>query len=160
KGVVAAEPFQRVKDMELAIQLAVDDAHKRAAGRPVRYVPLNDSDASGATSASVVEKNADDVAGDAKAAVYIGDFNSGPTQLSLSILTEAGVPQISPTASRVGPPQSPDDGDTTEPAIYQRHGKTFVRLYPTSASIAKALLIRMDSDGCEETAMINDDTSY
>ncbi len=160
-------PNKRTKGMENAMRLALDDAGGTVGDREVEYQPLDDSDANGASPAAIVQANARRAAHDTHAAVYIGDFTSGATQESLPILSRARVPQISVSSTRVGLTKRDPLGDVDEPARYypRQHGRNgyrnFVRLIPTTAVHARALLALMkQQDGCTKVAMINDDSSY
>jgi ABC-type branched-subunit amino acid transport system substrate-binding protein len=152
---------ERSLDMENAMRLALRQADGKAGGLHVTYEPLDDSDSSGATPTALVRENANRAARDPDTAVYIGDYNSGATQDAMPILNDANIPQISPAATRVGLTTRDPIGDTDEPKRYRPSGRpTFVRIIPTAAIIAKALLTRMAEDGCRRTAMIDDDSPY
>lgn len=81
---------ERTRDMERAMRLALEQAGGRAGDSEVSYEPLDDSDATGASPAAVVQANARRAANDDRTAVYIGDFTSDATQQSLPILSLAG----------------------------------------------------------------------
>ena len=69
----------------------------------VTYESLDDSTAqAGSWTPEATQANARKVAQDDGAAVYIGEFNSGASAVSIPILNEAGVPQISPANTAVG----------------------------------------------------------
>jgi branched-chain amino acid transport system substrate-binding protein len=70
-------------------------------GIKVHYVPLNDADKSG-WNASAVEEHAERAARDPRAVMYIGDLNSGATEVSLPILNQAGIVQITPGSAYAG----------------------------------------------------------
>lgn len=160
---------ERTADMENAIRLALAEAGGKANDRDVIYQPLDDSDDSGDSPAAVVQDNARRAAADPDTAIYIGEFTSDATQESLPILSRARVPQISVSSTRVGlTRRDPGLSDRNEPARYyppQRNYpngyRNFVRLIPTTAVHAQALLALMAQvDHCSLVAMINDDSSY
>ena len=77
----------------------------RQQSRPVdRQVPsLDDSTAqAGNWDPARPQPNARKVAADKKAVGYIGEFNSGATEVSIPILNQAGLPQVSPANTYVG----------------------------------------------------------
>jgi ABC-type branched-subunit amino acid transport system substrate-binding protein len=153
-------PFQRILDMEKAMRLALDQNHGKAGRFDVDYMPLDDSDADGEPQIALAQANAQRAANDPSTAVYIGDFNSGPTQGAMPILSHAKIPQISPAATRVGLTQKDDLGDGDEPERYRKGSRNFVRIIPTATALAKALLARMRRDACKKAVMINDSTPY
>ena len=78
-------------------KLAVEQAGNKAGEHTIKYVPLDDSTAqAGAWTPEATSANALKAAQDESTAVYIGEFNSGASKVSIPILSEAGVPQISP----------------------------------------------------------------
>lgn len=153
-------PFQRILDMQKAMQLAVDQSDGKAGGFKVNYEPLDDSDASGGTPAALAQANARRAARDPRTAVYIGEFNSAPTQDSMPILSQANVAQISPAATRLGLTRHGPFADDDEPGRYYKGSHNFVRIIPTAETLARALLARIKRDGCTTAALIDDDSSY
>src|SRR3954464_6693343 len=84
-------------------KLAVEQANNKAGSHTVKYVPLDDSTAqAGSWTPEATSANALKAAQDKSTAVYIGEFNSGASKVSIPILSEAGVPQISPANTYVG----------------------------------------------------------
>jgi branched-chain amino acid transport system substrate-binding protein len=163
-GVVTNE---QTRDIEHAMQLALDQAGGKAGDFDVTYEALDDSDAIGESPAALVQANAHQAADDDDTAVYIGDLTSGTTQESLPILSRAKVPQISMSATRVGLTTGDPRGDVNEPgryyppqAGYPGGYRNFVRIIPRDVIQAKALLARVTQDGCQRVAMINDNSSY
>jgi branched-chain amino acid transport system substrate-binding protein len=163
-GVVTSE---RTRDIEHAMQLALDQAGGKAGDFDVTYEALDDSDAIGESPVALVQANANRVADDDAAAVYIGDLTSGATQESLPILSRAKVPQISMSATRVGLTTEDPRGDVNEPgryyppqAGYPGGYRNFVRIIPRDVIQAKALLARVTQDGCHRVAMVNDNSPY
>ena len=84
---------------------------------------------------------------------YIGEFNSGATAVSMPILNEAGVPQVSPANTAVGLTTNEPGADKGEPDKYYPAGTR-----PTAASCPKdtiqgaALVTLMKEDGCTKVA--------
>jgi hypothetical protein len=71
---------ERTREMERAMRLALEQAGGMAGDVAVRYEALDDSDATGASPAAVVQSNARRAADDDRTVVYIGDFTSDETQ--------------------------------------------------------------------------------
>ena len=83
--------------MVQGIELALKQAGNKAGNITVKYESLDDSTAQAGTwTPEATSANARKVAQDDKAVAYIGEFNSGASAISMPILNEAGVPQISP----------------------------------------------------------------
>jgi ABC-type branched-subunit amino acid transport system substrate-binding protein len=153
-------PFQRILDMQKAMQLAVDENNGKAGRFEVSYEPLDDSDASGDTPPALAQANAKRAATDPNAVVYIGEFNSAPTQETMPILSKADIAQISPAATRIGLTQHGPFADNDEPERYFKGSHNFVRIIPTTETLARALLARMARGGCATAALVDDDSSY
>ena len=63
--------------------------------------------------------------------VYIGPYNSGAAKISMPILNEAGLLQVSPAVTWPGLTKKVEGGDPDEPDIYRPTGKiTFCRVCP------------------------------
>ncbi len=83
------------------IKLALEQAGSKAGDITVKYESLDDSTAqAGSWTPEATTANARKAAQDDSTAVYIGEFNSGASAVSIPILNEAGVPQISPGEHR------------------------------------------------------------
>ncbi len=79
------------------IKLALEQAGNKAGDVTVKYESLDDSTAqAGSWTPEATTANARKAAQDDSTAVYIGEFNSGASAVSIPILNEGGVPQISP----------------------------------------------------------------
>ena len=69
----------------------------------MNYQSLDDSTAAaGKWDPGQTAANARKAASDSKAVYYIGEFNSGASEVSIPILNEAGIPQVSPANTYVG----------------------------------------------------------
>src|SRR5215212_2961748 len=83
--------------------LALEEAGGVAGGRPVRYVSLDDSTRrAGSWVPERAAGNARRAAQDRSTIAYLGEFNSGASAVSMPILNEAGIPQISPSNTYTG----------------------------------------------------------
>src|SRR3954468_14332391 len=84
-------------------KLALEQAGGKAGNIAVTYKPLDDSTAQAGTwTPEAVSGNARKAAQDKSTALYLGEFNSGGTAVSLPILNDAGLPEISPSNPAVG----------------------------------------------------------
>ncbi len=138
------------------IRLALDQAGTPVGAFDVRYHSLNDArPGQGAWDAALTAANARKVATDAAAVTYIGDFDSGATEVSLPILNEAGIPQISPWSPYVGLTQSvPGITALGEPNRYYPASRTLLRIAPDDAVQAAAMLEASRAAGCTDVAVL------
>ncbi|MGO9752384.1 MAG: branched-chain amino acid ABC transporter substrate-binding protein [Solirubrobacteraceae bacterium] len=137
------------------IRLALAQAGGKAGQFTVHYISLDDSTAAKTTA------NARRAASDPAAAYYIGELDSGASEISIPILNKAGVPQISPSASYDGLTTKDAATAPEEPGKYYPTGKrTFLRIASRDTVQAAALLTTMSSDGCQSVAVANDQESY
>jgi branched-chain amino acid transport system substrate-binding protein len=89
---------------------------------------------------------------------YIGAFNSGATRVSLPILNEAGIPQISPSNTYNGLTVAEEPG---EPDKYYPTGeRTYFRIVPNDVVQAAALATAMRDRGCQRVAAVHDGEVY
>jgi branched-chain amino acid transport system substrate-binding protein len=148
--------------MVQGIELALEQAGGKAGEFTVRYQSLDDSTAqAGSWTPEATQANARQVAQDDNAAAYIGEFNSGASAISIPILNEAQVPQISPANTAVGLTSDEPGADAGEPDKYyptgQRH---YVRIVPKDTIQGAALATLMKEDGCTSVFMTNDKEVY
>jgi branched-chain amino acid transport system substrate-binding protein len=148
--------------MVQGIELALEQAGGKAGEFTVRYQSLDDSTAqAGSWTPEATQANARQVAQDDNAAAYLGEFNSGASAISIPILNEAQVPQISPANTAVGLTSDEPGADAGEPDKYyptgQRH---YVRIVPKDTIQGAALATLMKEDGCTSVFMTNDKEVY
>src|SRR3954451_15221200 len=85
------------------IRLAMSEAGNKAGSTNIKYTSLDDSTAqAGNWDPGQTAQNARKAAQDSKAVGYIGEFNSGASAISIPILNQAGIPQVSPANTYVG----------------------------------------------------------
>jgi branched-chain amino acid transport system substrate-binding protein len=143
-------------------KLALEQAGGKAGDFTVKYTPLDDSTAqAGSWTPEATTANARKAAGDDSVAVYIGEFNSGASAVSIPILNEAGVPQISPANTAVGLTSDEPGANPGEPAKYYPAGnRTYSRIVPKDTIQGAALATLMKKDGCTKVQMANDKEVY
>src|SRR5215813_5974351 len=114
------------------MKLALEQSGNKAGEHPIKYVSLDDSTAqAGNWTPEATSANALKAAQDPSTAVYIGEFNSGASKVSIPILSEAGVPQISPANTYVGLTTNDPGSEPGEPEKYYPTGeRTYVRIVP------------------------------
>ena len=146
------------------IKLALSEANGKAGSFTVNYQSLDDSTATSGRASwdpNQTQANARKVATDPKAVYYIGEFNSGAAKVSIPILNEAGVPQVSPANTYVGLTTNEPGSAPGEPQKYYPTGdRTYLRIVPRDTIQAVAGLITMKKDGCTKVAVANDKEAY
>jgi branched-chain amino acid transport system substrate-binding protein len=149
-------------DLVKGIQLALEQAGGKAGNFKVKYESLDDSTAqAGAWTPEATQANALKAAGDDSTALYIGEFNSGASAVSIPILNEAGVPQISPANTAVGLTSDEPGANPGEPDKYYPAGtRTYTRIVPKDTIQGAALATLMKQDGCTKVYMTNDKEVY
>ncbi|HWT94317.1 MAG TPA: branched-chain amino acid ABC transporter substrate-binding protein [Solirubrobacteraceae bacterium] len=148
--------------MVQGIKLALKQSNNKAGNITVKYESLDDSTAQAGTwTPEATSANARKVAQDDKAAAYIGEFNSGGSAISMPILNEAGVPQVSPANTAVGLTTNEPGADKGEPDKYYPAGtRHYLRIVPKDTIQGAALATVMKEDGCTNVAMANDKEVY
>jgi branched-chain amino acid transport system substrate-binding protein len=86
--------------------------------------------------------------------LYLGDMTSAATEVTLPILNEAGIPQLSPSSGYDGLTGAGPDTASGEPGIFYPSGRrTFARLVPRDLVQAGELLQAMRQAGCRRVAL-------
>jgi branched-chain amino acid transport system substrate-binding protein len=145
------------------IKLALSQAGGKAGPWTVNYQSLDDSTAAaGQWDPTQTGADARKAAGDSKAVFYIGEFNSGASEVSMPILNDAGLAQVSPANTYVGLTVSiPGASAAGEPQKYFPTGaRTYLRIVPKDTIQAAADLEAMKEAGCTRVALANDKTPY
>jgi branched-chain amino acid transport system substrate-binding protein len=145
------------------IKLALSQAGNKAGQWTVNYQSLDDSTAAaGQWDAGQTAADARKAASDPKAVYYIGEFNSGASEVSIPILNQAGIPQVSPANTYVGLTTDVTGVSAPgEPQKYYPTGKrTYLRIVPIDSIQAGADLMAMKQAGCTKVAVANDKQAY
>jgi branched-chain amino acid transport system substrate-binding protein len=159
QGATSAQTIPTVNGMKLALS----QAGGKAGQFKVNYISLDDSTAAkGNYDLGQCAANGRKAATDTKAVAYLGEFNSGCTEVSLPILNQAGVPMISPANTWVGLTVALKGASAPgEPQKYYPTGnRTYLRIVPTDAIQAPSDLLAMKQAGCTKVAEANDKTPY
>ena len=146
--------------VEAGQRLALQDAGGTVGRYTVRLVQLDSSrpDQAGWDPAQV-NANAERAADDETAIAYIGELDHGGSAVSLPVTNDAGILQVSPgdglPSLTRGLPRSPLE----RPERYYPSGRrNFLRLVPTEALLAEALLDLIELDGGNRVALIRDES--
>ena len=127
----------------------------------IKYVSLDDSTASaGKWDPGATSSDARKAAQDKSTIAYLGEFNSGASAISIPILNEAGILQISPSNTYVGLTRS-EGADKGEPDKYYPSGKrTYGRVVPADHIQAAAQVAYQKAQGCTKVYILNDKEVY
>jgi branched-chain amino acid transport system substrate-binding protein len=144
------------------IKLALEQHDGKAGDIKVNYTSLDDSTAqAGNWTPEATQANAQKVAQDDSAVAYIGEFNSGASAVSIPILNEVPVAQISPSNTAVGLTSDEPGADKGEPDKYYPAGERhYLRIVPKDTIQGAALATVMKKDGCTSTYILNDKEVY
>jgi branched-chain amino acid transport system substrate-binding protein len=144
------------------VKLALDQAGGKAGDFTIKYESLDDSTAqAGSWTPEATQSNARKAAQDSSTAVYLGEFNSGASAVSIPILNEGGIPQISPANTAVGLTSDEPGANPGEPEkYYPAQTRTYVRIVPKDTIQGAAVATLMKQDGCTKVFMTNDKEVY
>jgi branched-chain amino acid transport system substrate-binding protein len=144
------------------IKLALEQNGGKAGDITVKYTSLDDSTAQAGTwTPEATQANAQKVAQDDSAIAYIGEFNSGASAISIPILNEVPIAQISPANTAVGLTTDEPGADKGEPDKYYPTGsRHYMRIVPKDTIQGAALASLMNEDGCTSVYILNDKEVY
>ena len=158
QGASNVQTIPMVNGMKLALAQAGGKAGKFT----VNYTVLDDSTAAaGKWDPAQTAANARKVAADPNAVYYMGEFNSGASEVSIPILNQAGIPQVSPANTYVGLTTNLPGSAPGEPQKYYPTGtRTYLRIVPIDSIQGGADLLAMKQAGCTKVAIANDKEAY
>jgi branched-chain amino acid transport system substrate-binding protein len=165
--VYASVPLQggsgdQGKAIENGAQLAVDAIGGKVGKYTIQYKRLDDSLAStGAADEGKAAQNARTTVSDSTAVAYLGDYNSGISKVTIPILNQGGVAQVSPSNTYAGLTTKAGGAEPGEPDKYYPTGKrTYARVVPIDTVQAAALVLTMKADGCKSVHIWNSKSTY
>ena len=149
-------------DLVRGAQLALQQHGGKAGGFTIDYTSLDDSTAQAGTwTPEQTSANARKVAQDDAAVAYIGEFNSGASAISIPILNEVPIAQLSPANTAVGLTSDEPGADEGEPEKYYPSGQRhYLRIVPKDTIQGAALATVMKNDGCQNAYILNDKEVY
>src|SRR5205807_9315598 len=129
-----------------------------------KCVSLDDATAAaGKWDPGQVSTNARQAAQDPSTIAYIGEFNSGASAISIPILNQAGILQVSPANTAIAltrqNPADPGSPNKYYPAL-ATNGRTYGRVVPVDTFQADAQLTVMQSLGVKKSYVLNDKETY
>ena len=142
-------------------KLALQEHGGKVGKYTIKYVSLDDSTAAtGKWEPGATSSDARKAAQDKSTIAYLGEFNSGASAISIPILNEAGILQVSPSNTYVGLTRS-EGADKGEPDKYYPSGKrTYGRVVPADHIQAAAQVAYQKAQGCKKTYILNDKEVY
>jgi branched-chain amino acid transport system substrate-binding protein len=148
--------------LQNGIRLALGQAGDKAGPFTVTWTALDDSTGSSSGwDATQTAANAHEAAADPRAVYYIGEFDDGASEVSMPILNQAGIAQVSPANTYVGLTTSQAGSVSNEPGRYAPSGtRTYLRIVPIDSVQAAAVLLAMHQAGCSKVALASDDEAY
>ncbi|HMI72150.1 MAG TPA: branched-chain amino acid ABC transporter substrate-binding protein, partial [Solirubrobacteraceae bacterium] len=97
---------------------------------------------------------------DKSSIAYLGEFNSGASAISIPILNQSNILQVSPSNTYVGLTRA-EGADKGEPDKYYPAGKrTYGRVVPADHIQAAAQVTYQKDEGCKKTYILNDKEVY
>jgi branched-chain amino acid transport system substrate-binding protein len=142
-------------------ELALEKAGGKVGKFTINYKKLDDATAAaGKWEPGATSGDARKAAQDKSTIAYLGEFNSGASAISIPILNEAGILQISPSNTAVGLTRS-KGADKGEPDKYYPAGKrTYGRVVPADHIQAAAQVTYQKDSGCTKLYVLNDKEVY
>jgi branched-chain amino acid transport system substrate-binding protein len=144
-------------DTVRAVETAVANQGGKIDGARIEVVGLNDTDETGMYDPELVRRNAARAANDDSAVAYIGEFDSGGTEIAMPILNRAGILHVSAGSTAVKLTRPP-------PALGERLRptgiRTFARVVPNDTVQAAALTQFMDEESVKRTFVVDDRGTY
>jgi branched-chain amino acid transport system substrate-binding protein len=158
QGAARAQALATVNGAKLALK----NAGGKAGDFPIDYISLDDSTAqAGGWEPGQTSANARKAITDDSTIAYIGEFNSGATAVSLPLLNEAGIAQVSPGNTAVGITSDDPGAAPGEPDKYYPTGKrTYARILPKDTYQGAALATLAKEEGCASAYILNDKEVY
>jgi branched-chain amino acid transport system substrate-binding protein len=149
-------------DLVRGAELALKQHGARAGDFKIEYTSLDDSTAqAGAWTPEQTSANARRVAQEDSSVAYIGEFNSGASAISIPILNEVPIAQVSPANTAVGLTSDDPGADEGEPEKYYPSGQRhYMRIVPKDTIQGAALATVMKNDGCQNVYILNDKEVY
>ena len=143
-------------------KLALQQAGGKVGKYTIKYTSLDDATAAaGKWDPGATAANARKAAQDKSTIAYLGEFNSGASAISIPILNEAGILQISPSNTAFGLTKSGPGADKGEPDKYYPTGKrTYARPVPIDNIQGKAMANFMKDEGVTKVYVLNDKEVY
>ena len=145
-------------DVADGARLALEDAGLEAGGVAISLKVLDAG--SGGSPDALAGANARRATEDSTAIAYIGELDSGATRTSLPITNEAGLLQVSPTASAVDLTRQAPGSSQIPNQVQPSGSRTFGRVIPSDAAQGAAAAGWMARSGVLEARLLGRSGAY
>jgi branched-chain amino acid transport system substrate-binding protein len=136
-------------------RLALQDAGGTVGDFQVKFTSLDDSVGPEGWDRDATADNARRAAQDPTTIGYIGDADFGATAISIPVLNQSGIAQVSPAATYPGFTTTEDATEKGEPEKYYPSGaRTFARVIPNDVVQGEAQARLQAADGCRRTFVV------
>lgn len=157
---LVGDAAQQARDVVDAERMSLADAGARIGRWRVRYVALDSADPkTGAWAPEVVSANARNAAQDKTTIAYLGEMDTGASAVSIPILNEPGILQVSPSDTVAGYTRAGANPGEPE-KYYPARDRTFARLVPPDDIQAASQVSLMQDAGVKRLFLINDGALY
>jgi branched-chain amino acid transport system substrate-binding protein len=152
----------QVLAIENGAKLALRDVGGKVGKWRIKYETLDDSTAAaGKWEPGPTSANARKASQDKTTIAYIGEYNSGASAISIPILNDGGIPQVSPANTAVGLTKKEPGTEPGEPdKYYPQKKRTYLRVVPRDTIQGAALATLMKDEGCKSAYIVNDREVY
>ncbi len=164
--IYASQPLSgRLADQAQAIvrgeRLALADAGGHVGKRRVELIALDDADReTGLWDPGVVSANARKAAQDDKTIAYLGEMDTGASAVSIPILNETGILEVSPTDTVAGFTRGKGANPGEPDKYYPTRDRNFARLVPPDDVQAAALLTLLQDQTTPRAYVAEDGKLY
>jgi branched-chain amino acid transport system substrate-binding protein len=143
-------------------KLALSSVGSKVGKYTIKFKSLDDATASaGQWDPGQTSSNARQAAQDKSAIAYIGEFNSGASAISIPILNQAGLMQVSPSNTALELTKNPGPAGKGAPDKYYPTGKrTYARVIPADHIQGAAQADWMSELGVKKLYVLNDKQVY